>query len=194
MKHFLISIFAASLVSTAHAESNAMTLPLAKQLIDLLHFKDSLQSAQASCGAELPNTSFDPSYVYKKDPRAFKGISPSSHLWPEVEEAYRLYRIEYCHSQDVADLLDLMASVYADKLSEDQLRSAIEFYESPAGQALSSISKDATLAFQARQQERAAQIQRTMEENFHARLNSAYRKFQEEQIEQCPNPNGKKKA
>jgi len=194
MKHFLLSLIAVLFLGPAHAESSAVTLPLAKKLIDLLHFQDSLQSAQASCGAELPNTSFDPSYVYKKDPNAFKGISPSSRLWPDIEEAYRLYRFEYCHAQDLPDLLDLMATVYADKLSEDQLKSAIEFYGTPAGQALATISKEATLAFQARQQERAAKIQRSMEENFHARLNSAYRKFQEEQLEQCPAPNDKKKV
>ena len=194
MKHFLLSFIAIFFLGSAHAETSAAMLSLAKELIDLLHFQDSLQSAQASCGAELPNTSFDPRYVYKKDPKAFKGISPSSHLWPDIEEAYRLYRFEYCHSQDLPGLFELMASVYADKMSEDQLKRAIEFYETPAGQALAAASKEATLAFQARQQEGAAQIQRSMEENFHARLNSAYRKFHEEQQEQCPSPDDKKKV
>ncbi|MGC4062171.1 MAG: DUF2059 domain-containing protein [Aquabacterium sp.] len=194
MKHVIVSVIAALFVGSAWAESSEANMSLAKKLIALLHVQDSFQSVQASCGAALPGTSLDPRHVYKQNPMAFKGISPSSHLWPEIEEAYRLYMAEYCHSQDLDGFLDLMADVYASKMSAEQLQSAIDFHGTPAGQAFALVNKDAAMAFQALQQERAAQIQRGMEANFHAWLNGTYQKFQNEQLEQCPAPDGKKKV
>src|SRR5688572_15759337 len=66
---------------------------LARQLVELLEFKQMFANYLKSCVAP-DSKHFDPKAVFASDPGHFGGISPQSSYWPDVVDIYRRFQAD----------------------------------------------------------------------------------------------------
>jgi hypothetical protein len=116
---------------------------LARRLVVLLRFEEQFQNDLEACLASSKAVS--PAQLLAKDPDSYYGLGPSSPQWPEVLQAYDQYFETVCSHPTKNEFLTLLVTVYAEKMSVLQLKSAIQFYSSPVGQKLVTAHKSAAV-------------------------------------------------
>jgi len=118
----------------APATADELRSAEAKKLVELLRLKDSLQTSKGMCSS-LKDTN-SPEKIDAKDSGYFGGIHPGDAKWGAVVAAYREYVDAICLHPTVDEGLALAQKEYEAALSEADLRAALNFYSSPAGQNL----------------------------------------------------------
>jgi hypothetical protein len=121
----------------AHACADAATekLALAERLTKLTGTEAVYQSYFDECGSKT--VALDMAAVgYREHPEAFGGLSPDSAYWKEVEAIYSRYHGAMCGDTSARSIAQLFTSQYVAQMSNSELRAAIDFYSSPAGQLL----------------------------------------------------------
>jgi hypothetical protein len=146
---YFIVLFALS--ASAYAESPQEKLQDARHLVEIMDYKATFDAYLSQCN-KSEGTYFDPITVFKSDPGAFKGISPQSAYWPEVEAAYRRYQNRVCEYFSADAFAEFFAQELASRISMDDLRTAIAFQSSAAGQRLQRASVAVNAAFQTQAQ------------------------------------------
>lgn len=140
-RSFFVAItFACALflpIGSIAAKSDA----LARKFVELLRYDEQFSNNHASCLATSKTVS--PELLIEKDPNGYYGLQPNSPLWSEVLRAYGQYWEAICSRPTKSEFLGSLASVYAKRLSTQQLKSAIQFYSSPVGQELITAHKGA---------------------------------------------------
>lgn len=106
---------------------------LANQLVEVLRYETQHSMFAETCMTGGGN----PAAVLAKDPNYFGGIRPGDHRWNTVTVAYQTYMKETCARPTKQEFLDAIAKSYSASLNDAQLKTAIAFYETPVGRALS---------------------------------------------------------
>ena len=119
---------------TANANAQGSTTPLAKQFVDLLRYKDQFKKYHEEC--LISQRTFSPEALISQDTDYFGGIRPGSPKWPAIVAAYDSYALHVCSRPTENDFLSAITVSYAEAMSAGQLKDAIKFYSSPAGQVL----------------------------------------------------------
>jgi hypothetical protein len=119
----------------ANAQSSPAKLALAKELTALLQF-DSMFDAYLTQCSQPKDSSFDPKAEFRSSPGSFGGVSPQSAYWPEVEAIYGRFRTTACAYATPEKFADYFSEQFAERISEDDLRTSLTFYSSPAGRRL----------------------------------------------------------
>ncbi|TFW28025.1 DUF2059 domain-containing protein [Massilia horti] len=144
---FLFSVLSVS----AYAETYQEKLEAARQVVWLTDYKAMFNAYLVQC-EKSEGTYFDPIVLFKNDPGAFRGVSPQSAYWPEVEAAYRRYQVRVCGYLTTDEFTEFVARQFADRTSLDDLRASIAFQSSPAGRRIQQASVAVNEAFQAHAQ------------------------------------------
>jgi hypothetical protein len=116
------------------AQGSAETNALARELVQILKYERQMDAYREQCMRTAKNVS--PESLVKENPAKYGGITPSNRHWPKVVEAYEQYFRELCAKPTVAEFLDAMAHVYAQRMSAVDLKAAIAFYSSDTGKRL----------------------------------------------------------
>jgi hypothetical protein len=99
--------------------------------------------------ARPKNTPVDAALAYRDHPESFDGLSPKSKYWPEVEASYRRYQQRTCNYATPQSFAHHFAQQLAERISEDDLRTSIDFYSSSASRRIQDATVEINIAFQA---------------------------------------------
>ena len=150
-----------------------------------MKINETIAGMRELCDQALPNANWDPKRVLERYPQAFNGLTPSSEFWPEIEDAYKAYRIAQCDSPGHEKFGQIAITEYAQSLSVDQLKQMLTFYQSELGKAFVLASRKANFALQSQTSEMAIEHQKQSQQAFHERLNSIYKKQEEIDAKNC---------
>jgi hypothetical protein len=114
---------------------------LADEFVVLLRYGNQFDEQHEQCLATAKK--IPPESLLAAEPDKFYGIRPGSKCWPKVVEAYNQYYATLCSKPSRDDFLKALAATYRARLSEGQLKKAIEFYSSDVGAELISAHKSA---------------------------------------------------
>lgn len=132
----------------ARGEGMAEKLDIARQLVEVVDYGAMYESARTQCETE-DNALFNPAVMLENNPTSFRGITRQSGYWPEIEAAYRRNQRLACAYLSAGEFSQFMARQYAERASLDDLRTALAFYSTPAGQRLQKVTLDINAAYQA---------------------------------------------
>jgi len=180
--------FLATLLLTAaafSAEPSNESLDIAKELVSAMKISETIAGMREGCDQALPNANWDPKRVLERYPRAFNGLTPSSEFWPEIEAAYKAYRIAQCDLPAYDKFAQIAVAEYAQSLSVEELRQMLTFYQSELGKAFVLASRKANLALQSQTSEMAIEHQKQSQLAFNERLNAIYKKQAESEAKSC---------
>jgi hypothetical protein len=147
MRALTVMCFTLCAFST-HAQGLETRLALGKQLVQLMRYEVMFESYLREC-RDPSGTAFDPVVEFRNAPSAFGGISPQSKYWSEVVAVYRRLQEAACTYMTADNFAAFYAEWYAKNATEEELRAAIAYFNSPAGQKIQAISVQANDAFQA---------------------------------------------
>jgi len=115
---------------------------LARRYVELLRYGNQFDEYHHECLATAKK--IPPESLLAAEPDKFYGIRPGSKCWPKVVEAYKQYYVTSCSKPSKDEFLNALAAAYRERLSDDQLRKAIEFYSTDVGTELVSAHKVAS--------------------------------------------------
>ena len=140
----LVLIFA----GIAHAQSSPTKLALAEQVAALLQYDKMFDAYLKQC-TQPEGSNFDPKIEFRASPGSFGGISPQSTYWPEIEKIYDHFRTAACNYATPERFSKYFIEQLAERNTEEDLRTGIAFYSSPAGKNLQASMLAANSDFQA---------------------------------------------
>ncbi|MBA4264121.1 MAG: hypothetical protein C0453_03485 [Comamonadaceae bacterium] len=163
----------------AHAEPSADKLKAARQVVELMDYKAMFNAFLSQC--QQPSGTFlDPKAAFKTDPGAFRGLSPQSAYWPEVEEVYRKYQVRVCKYLSAEEFSEYVAAQYASRASLEDLNTSIAFQSSPAGRRMQQASLAVNEAFQAYAQSSLRSVYREAYKETQADLSAIAERYSKE--------------
>jgi len=107
---------------------------LAGQLTVLLRNEEQLAGYRDQCLRS--QDAMSPEVLVAKSPDYFGGLRPGHERWRRVMAAYKLYAQQVCARPTREEWRELMISSYASAMSVAQLKGAIQYFSTPAGQAM----------------------------------------------------------
>ena len=111
---------------------------LAGRLVELLHYDEQFAGYRRQCLQSQEEMS--PEVLVAKSPDYFGGLRPGQPQWARVMAAYKVYAQQVCSRPTREEWREVMLAAYASSMTVPQLKSAIQYFSSPAGQALASTS------------------------------------------------------
>lgn len=161
------------------AQPSPPQLALGLRLAELLHEREMFSAYLKQC-VEPKGSPFDPDAEFSANPSTFGGLSPQSAYWPEVEIIYDHFRATACAYATAEKFEHFIAEQFAAQIAEADLRAAISFYESPAGQRLSRASVRVNESFQAYAQLLLVQAYDVARAEYISAMRSLLRKYKNE--------------
>lgn len=113
------------------SDASAQHAGSAKELVAKIGFAEQVADARDRCIESAAGS--DVEEQYQINPEMFEGLTPSSERWGDVRDNYLSYLRSMCDIVPPDRMTKVAEEVYADALSEEDLRSIIEFYETDAG-------------------------------------------------------------
>jgi hypothetical protein len=156
------------LPAAALAAPSERALVLATDLVRLLRFETTFNAYVEQC-AKPEGSPFDPALAFRSDPASFGGISPQSAYWPDVKNAYARLQAKACAYATPEKFAKYFVDQFAERLSEDDLRTAVEFQQTASARRV----QEAVVAANASFQSFATQL-------MYAAYESATKEFQQE--------------
>ena len=149
---------------------------LATKLVTLFDYRTMLGDAVKVCGSESSYKA-DAIALFRSDPSSFGGVSPQSAYWPEAEAIFQRYRETMCHYMEPQDFAQFMAQQYAERLSADDLKAAIAFLSTPAGQHYQQASVQGSKELQPFAQKKMQELQEQAYKAIHDDLKQLAEKY-----------------
>jgi hypothetical protein len=118
---------------SVHAQTTHSRLTLARRLVEVLRYETQFAMFAETCKTDGGS----PEAIVTKSPNFFGGIRPGDRRWNAVRAAYQTYMNEACARPTQQEFLGAISKTYAESLNDEQLKSAISFYETPVGRAVS---------------------------------------------------------
>lgn len=128
-RHYNLLMFALflGLFSDAHAQQSAS----AKDLVSIIGFAEQAIDARDRCVESADRTNLEDQY--RINPEMFGGLSPLSDRWAEVRENYVSYLRSMCDMVPPERMAQMAERLYAEALSEEDLKALLKFYEADVG-------------------------------------------------------------
>lgn len=147
MRH-LAAVFLCLLSTSSVAGAADMTerRKLASEYVEIAGLRGVYDESAARCAKPASALESDLLSLAVKHPAQFEGISQGTPYWQEALDIYAQYINTHCTSISGKKLQPLFVAAYAQEMTEEQLKTAIAFYATPAGKALSAGSRAVTLA------------------------------------------------
>ncbi|MCA2017169.1 DUF2059 domain-containing protein [Vibrio tritonius] len=118
----------------------------AREYVNIMKFNEYFDEYLKQCRASMENMT--PEMMVESNPNYFYGIMPGSYYWPEAVQIFKSYYKEACNYMSTSEFLDIYVSEYSKSLSVNELKAAIEFYQTDTGKKLRDTSVSANAAFQ----------------------------------------------
>jgi hypothetical protein len=174
MRYSLALLLAAS-CGLCFADERADKMAAARQLAELLHVGDMIDSQSLDCLPKMAEVSEQAKAFYDKNAGNFGGIGPQSTYWPDFERIYARYLVESCFYMQPTLSKEAYARALAARVSMPSLQAAIRFYSTEEGRL---FADEATAAGQ----KYCAEL-KEVEESMHALAQMNYSKALHKLIE-----------
>ena len=131
----IVFLFVALFIGmAASASAGDSTTALAQQFVEVLRYKDQFQKYQEEC--LITQRTISPEALVSQNENYFGGIRQGDPKWGTIVSAYDSYFQDVCSRPTEAAFLAALSASYAETMSAEQLKQAIQFYSSPTGQVL----------------------------------------------------------
>jgi hypothetical protein len=160
MRH-LLAVLLILCCAPVLADDASERVALAERLTELLEIKPLYSALGKDCIPQPSTFSNAMLKAYGENPGFFGGISPRSAYWPEVEAIYREYMVQGCAVANAEKFSVVYVSAYARSMALPDLRAAVAFYSSPAGQAMQAGNRNAFDTLQATVRDAAVENERS---------------------------------
>ncbi len=143
MRPIIAILVTVLLVNPAYADPTSERLEMGRQLVELMGYREAYERTGSFC-SRPEGSSLDPKKLVELNPNQLGGVTPKSVYWPRVEATFKAYRLSLCRVISADSMLDFLAGNFSNRLSRQELRTAINFYSSLEGRSLRHVLTEQT--------------------------------------------------